>query len=455
MLGCATLVACSDSGSAAGTPGGGAGGGPRAQGSGQLPGYEGPSLPTTPGPLAAAELGDAFERILCHALVECEGASYPDADACVADREPSGLQDVLDGIADGSLSYDADAMGDCRRLFEANLCALSGSFLFVPSAPDVVERCRATHGMRSEGESCRNGLECRGDAFCDLESSCPGVCRAKVAVGGPCTEAAQCAPLTPLPDDLTLAYILEHAEELQREYEPSRVRCEDTVCRASSVPGDPCPMSDVIVVGGMGCVGELTYCDTASAQCVARRDEGEPCAYDEQCEEPLWCDRTPGGPTDDAPGTCRVRSAQGGPCESVSNCASGLRCLEPDAQGRGHCAPRSTDGGPCAFAIDCDRDLGCVEGLCTPLPIAGAACTDDSRCASGLACAGETVCAEVVLPGEPCDEATRTCLGICRAGTCDARAALGAACTDGADCASRVCTDGACIDDDLCVNAEP
>jgi hypothetical protein len=448
----ATLVACS-SGSP-GDPGGRTGGPASGGGTARVPGYDGPSLPPTPGPLPANQLGAAFENLLCHALIECQGAPYPDLDACLEDREPQGLQDILDGIEDGSIAYDADGMGECRRLFELNLCAMAGAFLFVPSVQDIVNLCLATRGLRADGEACRSALECRRGSFCDLDAACPGTCRAQLPVGAACTENVQCAPLVP-PPEFTLMEFLERGDELVREFAPSRVRCEGDVCRAPSMPGDACSAAGQIAIANE-CAGDATFCDRDAALCRARLGEGESCTDSDQCGEQLWCDElAQPGTGASALGACRARGEAGAPCETASHCVSGLRCISTDAEGRGHCAPPSASGGPCAVARDCETGLGCVEGRCGALPRAAAPCAAGQRCARGFACTSASLCAELVLHGEPCDDTTRICVGLCREGTCERRAPLAASCTASQECASRACAGGICIDDELCANREP
>ena len=149
-------IACGSAESDSSNGGSGPGGTPT------IPDYEGPSLPTTSGSLPVEELGDAFETILCEALIQCRPSGYRDVAHCKADREPEGVQDVLDGVSEGRIAYDADAMGECRRVFEANLCGIVGGFdgevslgWCDPSQPRLgaAARCRsaalAPHGLAS------------------------------------------------------------------------------------------------------------------------------------------------------------------------------------------------------------------------------------------------------------------------------------------------------------------
>jgi hypothetical protein len=402
--------------------------------------YEGPSLPPTPGDLPLDELGDAFETILCEALIRCQDYAYRSVADCKADREPGGLEDILDAVQEGRFVYDPALMGECRRVFEVNLCAVAGAFLFVPALPEVVALCLlgSSHGTQAEGAPCRNPLECRRELYCDNRDTCPGVCRARGGLGASCERDTECAPAQPIAD-FTLADAIEGGADFVRDVESKSAHCFDGTCRAASVPGDACPGTDS-ATGSGDCIGNLTFCDGTT--CAARRAAGEPCAADGHCVPDHWCEPSASG------GTCRPRSPEGGPCTQRSHCAGTLRCLDRDAEGTGRCGPRSSAGGSCEFGGDCAAGLACVDGACESLPGAGAPCLAGA-CATEATCV-DGMCRALSYPGEACDDAEMPCAGVCQDGTCSHRGPLGATCSVADECASRACENDVCIDDELC-----
>lgn len=435
------LAACSAQDSGEGSVGGSKP--PSSSSSGgatKLPGYEGPSLTPTAGPLPIDQLGDAYETVLCQLRIQCLGQTYRDLEHCKSDREPEGLQDLLDAVAEGRIEYDAERMGECRRFYEINLCRAADGFLFTPSVLDIVARCFAAQGLQEEGEPCRGAFECGWGLYCDDELACPSVCRARKPVGAACA-SSECAPLGDVPDPYEWIRSGKDFGELLDQYADLDSDCVQGMCRAPSMPGDAC-------IGSVDCAGRETYCDPASNQCVERGSAGAQCTDGRECAEELWCDVPPG--VSGAEGECRVRGKEDAPCQFARHCESDLRCVEVDAAGRGRCAPTSSEGGPCEDGQDCVAGLACVDRRCGAPPGVGASCAIGDVCGPDSVCVDE-ICRDANYPSEPCDALDHVCAGgVCKDGTCANRVTLGAACQDNDECTSRTCRDGTCVDEELC-----
>jgi hypothetical protein len=393
-------------------------------------------------PVSPDELGDAYQTVLCQILIECEGVPFRDLAHCKADTVANGLDDVLAAIGDGSVRYDAAAVGRCRALIEENLCTFGNLFLFTPDIPDVLALCLGNVGTKVSGESCRNDLECGAGLHCSMQDyACPGSCAPFRQAGESCTigSETECYPGR----ELTLAELFDLLATNPAELEAlgdEELDCADYVCRAPAPIGQPCVASQRCIDG---------WCDDAgTGLCQALGGVGAPCEFD-GCAEGFWCDEELGA----ASGTCRALGSNGGPCRLDSDCVEGLWC-QGDSVDLGQCTEPSAAGGPCEGFRNCGEGLGCdAGGTCVPLPAAGEPCLPSDECAAGTECQ-DLICADLRFPGEPCGTADAMCArGVCRSGTCALRAELGATCVEGDECASQDCIGGLCVDGNLCEHA--
>jgi hypothetical protein len=388
-------------------------------------------------PVPVDELGDAYETVLCQVLIECEEAPYRDLAHCKGDVVPNGLDDVLAGIEEGRVRYDAAEVGRCRAAIEENLCLFGDLFLFVPDVAEVLELCLGSVGTGAAGESCRNHLECGAGMHCSMQDyACPGVCAPYRQLGESCTigSETECDPGT----ELTLVEIFElvntNPEEIER-LEEQELDCAEYVCRLPAMVGQAC-------VSGQSCIDG--WCDDAgTGLCQALGGVGAPCDF-EGCAEDLWCDQPSA-----AAGTCREHSTSGGPCRFDSDCVEGFWCQAVGVESS-QCTALSAAGGPCDGSNSCREGLGCNASSCVALPGPGEACLPGDYCAEGSECQ-DLICAELRFPGEPCGTPDAICSrAVCRSSVCELAAELGEACSVGDDCASNDCVGGICVDGGLC-----
>lgn len=167
-----------------------------------------------------------------------------------------------------------------------------------------------------------------------------------------------------------------------------------------------------------------------------------------------------------------VKIADGGSCSASADCASGVCEGQGCGPGAGTCAPASrTCSGAAVARCGCDGATFQAPGECPGQRFEhagackradGASCSSAGDCASGV-CAGQgcgddapgvcvgndQVCAMVVTEFCGCDGRTFTSATSCpgrrfaSAGKCAPRPD-GAACLDGAECASGVCEGQGC-----------
>jgi hypothetical protein len=223
---------------------------------------------------------------------------------------------------------------------------------------------------------------------------------------------------------------------------------------------------------GLSCeetsIDELSQCVDVEGYCRG----GPPF----ECYQPGHC--SPG--QDCVQGRCvDLEQPLGGACVTDADCTEGT-CRDTSG---GRVCTRECDwsrpvGGDCPAGLFCDTNSQCTLGLCAPgapgESASGTACESPLDCAD-LFCAdspdgGAATCAVACDPtldacpaGSHCEAAAGSC-GTCQAdceedsecpsglscirGVCLEPQPDGAACDDGADCASGVCTTGVCGRDD-------
>lgn len=181
--------------------------------------------------------------------------------------------------------------------------------------------------------------------------------------------------------------------------------CVDGTCAAACASGEDASTCGLPLCPGPGCPERATGCSDGI------RNGREPAV---DCGE-----------------TCPQRCLTGSACNANADCES-LRCLG------GRCAAPTCDDG-LRNQDESDRDCG---GGCPTPCIAGAACSRDADCQSGLFCAPST---RLCTDGS-CQDGTQSgneVLADCGGGECPG-CPLGAPCSVGIDCASRLCAAGQC-----------
>ncbi len=245
-------------------------------------------------------------------------------DACGAGHPPCG---ATTGCSDGTCA---------PRPVEGESCA---SLPCASPYSCVDSVCRTLVGV---GESCDATHPCTYALIC-----AGGTCADTVGSGDACTNSAQC------PTD-------------EQCYGPSG----SPICQAPIALGDPC--------GGLirGCVSGASCFDvsgggTPDYRCVAPGGNGGPCTV-LGCANGFWCRY--GGAGDSVDGTCRPLGGPSNPCASTMD-AGGPRCI---------------------------TDYYCIDDVCSGPSAEGGGCNLLGSCQSGLWCDGSSVCATPAARGEAC-----------------------------------------------------
>lgn len=339
------------------------------------------------GSIPIDQLFPTLTAAACEALFRCPATSESasvrlalgSVTTCAAAIQRLGGGDIADlqrGVREARIRYDAAAAGRCldgiRQRCDVNL--------------SIDELCADVfQGTIAVGGQCFRHEECAGDAYCQgSSSSCPGVCRARLAPGAACEMDRQCSSSGSVP-----ARCASSAAGMSR--------CVQLTHGATAPEGQPC---GVIVADGASSGQKVTcaaglYCRTTSSAagtCQRPLTLGSPCRSGDACEGAAVC----------AGSMCRmatVQTAVGAPCDAMA-----FRVCSPIA------------------------NLTCTSGACASV----------GNGAEGAACmTGDFYETYSCNPGLFCDRATRRCA---------ARRATGAMCESSRDCVSEECAGGRCLD---------
>jgi hypothetical protein len=150
--------------------------------------------------------------------------------------------------------------------------------------------------------------------------------------------------------------------------------------------------------------GDSTNTATATGECPAGPDAGQPCTFQSHCD---WDDESVGGTEDHPVGgcnfdnvaciTCTTRDVANGiwyPCESDTDCTGTCSCSTAGCGGT--CSPNT--------AVPCDSNDDCNKGTCDTDAVCIDSCTDDGEtqvdCPTGAAWGnyvGDTLGANVIV----------------------------------------------------------
>lgn len=330
---------------------------------------------TTPVPLT--ELTARLAKYACEFDFECPASAlglrvrFRDLSACQTEvaREEARWPDTSDLVKAseaGTLVYDPSAAGRCFTV-DCSIDRLGSGLRASRVCPE------AFGGALTEGDVCWRSEECAGDAYCDhgvglgggFQAACPGVCRARVPIGGSCAYGLRC--VDPPGRDKGAC-----RDDVCTQYSPSLRATEGAAC--GEISGQ-----DGVVVDYVSC-GEGLWCSSGSCR-RGPLPPDSPCSRDDdRCSGSQVCDIDEG--------RCReVKLAlENEPCgESVSEgtCAGfALECVA------GRCQ-RPGDGSLGAHCIEdvlttCDDGLECdFSEICLPLKQVGEACAYNQDCESG------------------------------------------------------------------------
>jgi hypothetical protein len=283
--------------------------------------------------ISASDYAEAIEDANCDWLMEC--GFIKERAACTDSWfSTTGLETLVGGTKDGTVSYDESAAAAC--------------------ADEVRDAdCNFT-GLRS-----------------GLDGECQDVFEGKVAVGGSCYFSDEC-------EGEAACLLIDNNCEMA---------CCPGTCTAWPVLADGQPCDGSIP----GRCGNASYCGGTPLICRALVGEGQPCEDFGACQDPMLCNIFVASPVCLRPvatgETCRLDALL--PCIDYRDACdpATLKCVRSPAIGEA-CIP---DGIPCqGFAY-------CSANVCTQNPGAGGACNSDVRCLQDLECIGG-VCTAPMAP---------------------------------------------------------
>jgi hypothetical protein len=393
-------------------------------------------------PIPLPDLCPLFTHDLCIYLTQCLHAPYRDLAHCEAELDCFGLPQLQAAAAEGGVIYDPAQVGQCNARFLQDPCGF-GFFLYTPDIFQVLAYCPGTITPKlTDGGPCISSGECTQGLYCNKPKGCPGTCIPYSQVGQSCTGSLLCDPHLDC-TSMTSGPLTDVCENPPKEGDP----CTTVGCGST----ENCPADPTL------CTNPNLYCDPASHSCKPGVGAGAPCGAPADggagtqiaCASNLWCDQV----FLDQPGTCRVASGMGGPCNDIG-CATGLHCAGYVPLGAGAtlgtCTGPSPDGGACSKNADCQGNAYCGNGVCGGGKPLNSTCAQDTDCQSGLTCSSGT-CLHAAYPGDACDGTTTACvLSLCKNGTCVDHAKVGQPCVTGTDCATGTCYQGTCADTSVC-----
>jgi len=283
-------------------------------------------------------------------------------------------------------------------------------------------------GIPAGTETCNlNDLACDKNLYCKIDAGSTGTCVAKVPAGGDCSSYFQCAsgfcyqgkckdtirqPNNQPPPACGFA---DQCQYDRCGGPPTGGGDSGTCIKAfTATAGQLCrSYLDGLYGSGEECDYRSTYCEGASATsfgvCTAFKAVGEACVGDYQCGPTAACG---GAPTK----KCVARGDNGAPCASVRECKWGLSCSE------GRCRGLAEVGGSCFGDYDCKRYLRCDQNSKTCVAEVsgeGGPCSHDLHCGEQMYCTANNVCAPLIAAGGVCRNTAYDWDDACVSGDCE------------------------------------
>ena len=265
---------------------------------------------------------------------------------------------LLAAVDAGRVIFDATRAGAC--LARTTVCG------------STYDACTGVfRGTGAENSSCATSPECTPGLYCDLNTSCPGICRPQQSAGATVSTLLACStpPFDLLADGGVYCEAFVGLGDQCRDSAGPRcqfgLNCSQGVCVATHALGGSCSTQDDCSVGlrcsggvctSFGSTGET--CSSSSCKfglacrngaCGTPPTLGQSCRADYRCSLGLRCDGTAD--------SC-VSAEVGAACREYYDCRSGLSCQN------GKCSELQPVGGPCATSMDCEQKLSCKVGRC-------------------------------------------------------------------------------------------
>lgn len=329
------------------------------------------------------------------------------------------------GLADGRASLNSTGASACIALFNGRSCAEG-----LPSGCEAL-----VTGLVARGGNCYQSIECDSTSWCDLTTSCPGRCVARIALGQPVSGDARCV-------DGAYAYnsVCTALVAMGQSCAPTGGSSITRGCvNGGSCINNVCAPRQLDLTENQTCTPNTTPECARGLQCVANRciplvDLNGACDSARTCKWDLYC----------SPANVCVRpGAAGAVCGPDQRCATNLYCNRPTGSTTGTCAALKQVDQACTASFECNTDtMYCTattampNGVCRLKGAVAATCTYQNRfaaCAEGLYCTATTTSPN---------------------GVCANQKGANATCVDSAECQSRTCTTGRCTTP-TCVDPTP
>lgn len=385
-------------------------------------------------------LFDALDDVLCRREIECEPGTLTEQGDGACHPSQRGISDEgREWLRDGTWVVDEEALAACI----AALAAGEGCVTW-----DDWEMCDPiSRWTLGEGDACDPEWPgCDYEAlYCD-RASC--TCVPNRPLGEACVEDRECPPWSWCSRDTSTCTPIGEGAPCTDScvwINDDRFYCVDGMCTVDLpdfMPGDAC------IAGECGPDLFCFYVDGESL-CDSPRLEGEVCLV-RGCADDLVC----------LDGFCTPGLTEGEACDWLTDCATGLFCVDPVFGEPGVCRTDPT-GDPCYLSEwspgRCPEGWACVlnparadeildNGSCQPAPPAelGGACISPSQCPMSSRCVDGT-CVRVVFPTEPCGpDAVCPSSHTCDDGACQPRPVRGEPCDADHRCWDGLCFDGTC-----------
>ena len=392
---------------------------------------------------AGCAVADECQSGFCVDQVCCDSACGATCMACSNAAKGAGADGVCDNVLDGldprndcpippgeptcGLDGFCGGSGSCRQApsstpcgmtvctgnnVSGSLCDGSGNCAASTGTPCDPYRCVDSGGTGACTTSCTSDADCAASGFCTGDSTTPGICAAKLAIGTSCGAGSECLSGncadgvccdTPCAGACDSCDTTAGSCTLISAGSTGDPDCAPFVCNGLS---EACPTS---CTNDSGCT-PTAFCN-ASGECVGRTANGEACTRDDECTsgfcvDSVCCESACAGQCeacDDTPGTCTA--VTGAPHGSRAACIdNGDECAGScDGSDRTGCSypAAGTDCGTPTCESDEERSFQCSgTGVCEPrttLPCdpyrCGATacldeCSGDTDCTSGNSCIG-------------------------------------------------------------------
>lgn len=368
--------------------------------------------------------GATWMYLGCQLVATVDRGLIPEGPGATSSSGAGGGGGIGSSVASSGASGGAGGAGGGAECSEADAEVTCGKTTACAQRACVAGACVTDFAKAGSVCAENGGTICDGKGKCVASSCSDGILdgdETDLDCGGSCV---------PCPNDAKCKVALD---------------CSSGYCDGSSC--QPCTMSTQCTTD--------RYCDLASKNCVADRDQGAACGEPAECNADACvdgvccdtactgpcaaCSKAKGAPVD---GTCAASVVKDAPdagtCDDLAGgCGGKCRC---DATG----ACKRTVGTPCSAAGECASGF-CVDGVCCDTACTGpcAACSTAKGAPADGACAASAV--KGTSDAGACDDLSGGCGAAC---SCSALGMClrknGAPCAAAAECASSVCSAMVC-----------